>query len=241
MTSALILGLMTTVVIGWSIAHQTTFDPFERVGVQRYLTSAQHPRWMFAYSRKGGAARLVSFIYLSPTQTEDDIRSMSIVRPDLLPTWSQVMNLDPMVRPFELRIETATGWPFLCLKCMHEPSGIVVARRTKEGVLYSTTMTTNIGLGGLRYQSALSASDGGIIDSALPIKAIWSGLLFNTLLFACIWKCFISICHKAVLVSRRRRQLCIRCGYDLRGTNPSGCPECGWGREKESDQVPVKS
>ncbi len=30
---------------------------------------------------------------------------------------------------------------------------------------------------------------------------------------------------------RRKRGLCINCGYDLRGDFSAGCPECGWRRE----------
>ena len=30
---------------------------------------------------------------------------------------------------------------------------------------------------------------------------------------------------------RRKRGLCIKCGYDLRGDFSAGCPECGWRRE----------
>ena len=33
---------------------------------------------------------------------------------------------------------------------------------------------------------------------------------------------------------RRKRGLCIKCGYDLRGTEHEVCPECGWQRETEA-------
>ncbi len=32
---------------------------------------------------------------------------------------------------------------------------------------------------------------------------------------------------------RRKRGLCVACGYDLRGNPTHGCPECGWRREAE--------
>ncbi len=33
---------------------------------------------------------------------------------------------------------------------------------------------------------------------------------------------------------RRKRGLCVKCKYDLRGSLRAVCPDCGWGREDAS-------
>ncbi|MCI0363320.1 MAG: hypothetical protein L0219_05525 [Phycisphaerales bacterium] len=64
-------------------------------------------------------------------------------------------------------------------------------------------------------------------DPALPLLPIWPGFAINTAFYALIlWVLFA-----APFALRRRRRirrgLCSKCGYDLRGSNVSACPECG--------------
>ena len=55
--------------------------------------------------------------------------------------------------------------------------------------------------------------------------------MFNTAFYgAVLWMLsFVPATLRAV--HRRKRGLCIKCGYDLRGDLSYGCPECGWRRE----------
>ncbi len=68
---------------------------------------------------------------------------------------------------------------------------------------------------------------------ALPLLPIWPGFAVNTVFYAALlWPL---ICGPFALRRhlRRKRGLCVACGYDLRGDLTRGCPECGWRREGE--------
>lgn len=63
---------------------------------------------------------------------------------------------------------------------------------------------------------------------ALPLRPIWPGLLINTLFYALIAGCLWPVPFGLRRVLRRRRNLCIRCGYARAGIAPdAACPECG--------------
>ncbi len=73
----------------------------------------------------------------------------------------------------------------------------------------------------------------------LPVVPIAGGFAINTILYAMgLWIVFGApvTLHRVIRRYRRRRRgLCIKCGYDLRGASggggEGGCPECGWRRE----------
>ncbi len=63
---------------------------------------------------------------------------------------------------------------------------------------------------------------------ALPCKPVWTGLAFSTAFYSGLW--LLLFCAPALSrrTLRRRRGLCPRCAYDLKGLPPaSTCPECG--------------
>jgi hypothetical protein len=64
--------------------------------------------------------------------------------------------------------------------------------------------------------------------AVFPLVPIWPGFLADTLIFAAcawaLWQIPLALRRR----SRRRRGICPRCGYDLRGTPAAAiCPECG--------------
>jgi hypothetical protein len=69
----------------------------------------------------------------------------------------------------------------------------------------------------------------------LPLQPLFPGVLINTAFYGGIlWLLWLTISRGAGMLrrgSRRRRGLCARCGYDLRGSAGGGsgapCPECG--------------
>ena len=69
---------------------------------------------------------------------------------------------------------------------------------------------------------------------ALPYMPIWPGFALNTIFYAALlWLVTLAPFTTRRMI-RRKRDLCFKCGYDLRGTSEIGCPECGWGRETEA-------
>ena len=68
----------------------------------------------------------------------------------------------------------------------------------------------------------------------LPLRPIWPGFAINTIFYAAIlWMLWLSpfVVRRIIRLKRGR---CIKCGYDLRGAEDTGCPECGWRREAEA-------
>ncbi len=68
---------------------------------------------------------------------------------------------------------------------------------------------------------------GGSSFRLLPLRPIWPGFAVNTIFYAAIlWPL---ICGPFVLRRhlRRKRGLCVACGYDLRHAEHEVCPECG--------------
>ena len=61
----------------------------------------------------------------------------------------------------------------------------------------------------------------------LPLRPIWSGFAVNTVFYAALL--WLPIRGPFVLRRhiRRKRGLCVSCGYDLRHADHEACPECG--------------
>lgn len=63
---------------------------------------------------------------------------------------------------------------------------------------------------------------------ALPTGILPRGFALNTAFYAATWWTLLFGCSRARAWNRRRRGLCGRCAYDLRGLEPGAvCPECG--------------
>ena len=61
----------------------------------------------------------------------------------------------------------------------------------------------------------------------LPLRPIWPGFAINTIFYAAMLWLLTLAPFTARRMIRRKRGLCIKCGYDLRGTEHEVCPECG--------------
>ena len=64
----------------------------------------------------------------------------------------------------------------------------------------------------------------------LPIHPVYFGFVVNTIFYAVLLWILTLGPFTARRMIRRKRGLCIKCAYDLRGTS-GGCPECGYERE----------
>ena len=68
---------------------------------------------------------------------------------------------------------------------------------------------------------------GGSSFRLLPLRPIWPGFAINTLFYAVLLCLFTLGPVTTRRLIRRKRGLCIKCGYDLRHVEHEACPECG--------------
>ncbi len=61
----------------------------------------------------------------------------------------------------------------------------------------------------------------------LPLRPIWPGFTINTIFYAAILWMLWSSPFVVWRLIRRKRGLCVACGYDLRHADHDACPECG--------------
>jgi len=65
------------------------------------------------------------------------------------------------------------------------------------------------------------------VTGLLPLRPIWRGFLLNTAFYALALILPTGMLWSLRRLVRRRRGLCLVCGYDLRYGEHDACPECG--------------
>ena len=178
-------------------------------------------------SAEGDSWRIKRFDYFGATRLTGSPSTKVLVGtgyeaeyvPGLLPSWSR-MNDPPtplpanVVRPnyydimeFDTssKTEIAHGWPLLSLNCTHYRSNPDSIIHTIDGIL-------------LHVDSKYP-----LRRTTLPLRPIWTGFALNTILYAVLLRLPFALRR----LIRRRRGLCVKCAYDLRGTDHKACPECG--------------
>jgi hypothetical protein len=112
--------------------------------------------------------------------------------------------------PFQAAI-TSAGWPFPCLRYVSVND---FSRVIRDPSLPRTLLGGRINL-----------------STDLPIRPLWPGLAWNTLIFATAW---FFLGWSTLFAARRLRRLhrshhnrCPACGYSLAGVTADICPECG--------------
>ncbi len=136
---------------------------------------------------------------------------------DLVPTW---IGYDPELyenRSVELWVAEARGWPLLVLW-----SKRLVWFQDLDGTDHD--MFTE---GAIELPLSPFSGPRGPMTKALPLRPIWPGFAINTIFYAAIlWLLTLGPFTVRRMI-RRKRGLCIKCGYDLRGAEHEDCPECG--------------
>ena len=201
----LLLGAVVNVAVAWIAAMVPINVIFGSLGL---MERADAPRWEVRMHSQPGALLVESNITLWRRVWGEPRRAPHWSRAALPPTKEDVA-ASPSI------IEKAYGWPMLSQ--FH--------RNTRwRGNREATTEWCIT----VPWPSQYTRT------RALPLLPIWPGFAFNTLFYAAIlWPL---ICGPFALrrVIRRKRGLCVACGYDLRGNLVAGCPECGWRREAAS-------
>jgi hypothetical protein len=103
----------------------------------------------------------------------------------------------------------AAGWPMKSAYCLGERGSLPVGPHVRQ-------------MAWRWFKMQMPAS-------FVPARPLWAGFAMNTLFYAVILFALIRGPFMARRALRRRRGLCVDCGYDLRGRGPDhvACPECG--------------
>ena len=209
----LLLGAIVNVAVAWGIAVSPLMP--EALGGRRFVfKSAAMGTWEYLQANSVGASSVclgfpigLNYFPVFPVQGEKRMPSWVSLTPEDVVEYLE----DPVPRYSGMELRAA-GWPLLATQYRF---------RFEVG---SYRRRSNLVVDALQIPRGSRSRDSWI----LPTRPIWPGLTINTLFYAAIlWALFAM---PAALRRKRRikRGLCVKCGYDLRGSSAaSACPECG--------------
>ncbi len=207
--SAVGLGSLTTVAVAWGCTLWTDVGA-GRTWTEVYRARAASDRFVFVQQSVAfGAAHL--------QQQDEPLGTFMRAMP-----WTgiQSQKLSPDGSLVVTNVD-ARGWPFTALRCQFDR---LVDRRTGRGRIERIRY-------GLLLASAASSTAGPLRSAkVLPLAPISLGFAADSVFYGGAW--FGLLILGAVPrwlrgLGRRRRGECEHCGYDLRGSQHSCCPECG--------------
>lgn len=210
----LFLGAIINVAVAWLAAVLWQYDS-DYPDAKEWAVQYGHAHWLaIDIQRSVFVDHLDVFGLKAPEENadffdEDELRA--------LPKWSRLKSPSTLSTGYEASI----GWPMRALWCSS------VRRFTstpEDGPLENSGIQIRRNAGSNKQSNEL----------LLPLRPIWPGFASNTIFYAVILWLLWSSPFTARRFIRRKRGLCIKCGYDLHGTSGGGCPECGWEREAEA-------
>jgi hypothetical protein len=218
---ALLLGLLTTVAVAWSLAAWLPqrgwvenrgsvegracvlfWSEYTARGAQRRCWDLEHP----------AADRMAPFELGidSPVDGEQKYDGVPSKR-----SWSRLDQVcSDLADAPQDGCEHATGWPWLAASCEYQ--------------VRNAPPWTVVTIGGIELRAGRYAMLTAYTRRALPLRPIWLGLLEDVGVFGLMWSTLVEGARALHRSRRRRRGLCAACAYDRRGlASHAACPECG--------------
>ena len=214
----LLLGAIVNVAVAWGCAlsfRLSRAGPSPKKVEAIRMELEPEGGWSFrAITRDEWPAVVLYYSYWD-TRNErvdcDEVERSTDLRPfELAPSWAD-LRMPPAI-DYEIRWVHAFGWPFVSMWREYSPSGTGYGWKVLHG-----------------FEVAFLHPDGSS-PRAIPLDPIWSGFAINTIFYAAVLWLLTLGPFAARRMIRRKRGLCIKCGYDLRDDFSAGCPECGWRR-----------
>lgn len=196
-TICILLGVVTSVAVAWGCA---VWEPDWSLGSRHIGIALLAEEFGFTVQREGELEwpRAVPSNWQAPHYSASLSQSTFAVRVTMSP---------------EANIQTLItyGWPLRCLD--------FEARKESLDDETFTRWTC------LRVPSWLMSRRRSY--DVLPLRPVWMPFMATTLIYGSTF--WIMLFGPGLLIRRRRRRTgrCVKCGYDLRGSESGSCPECG--------------
>ena len=218
----LLLGAMVNIAVAWGCSLLINIYAFEIITIRTENSSTDS--WELSLWEAPG-----STLFGSIRAKGEFDESMQIFRTQqpissILPNWGDLYSqssIFPEVPGDQIFIEGRTiegrGWPLRTVWCDY---GFISDDAQGISYLFPGSRRGMI-------ETPLPVWELSGYPRVLPYLPIWCGIAINTIFYAAIlWLLFPG---KFALrrIIRRKRGLCVKCAYDLRGVEHEACPECG--------------
>ena len=221
----LLLGAIINVAVAWGIAIFWTSipDKEKQVGFDNANFDKLYNHWRVTLISKPGGARLISdWDMIIPSRfvsTPNPLIDLS----EVIPLWGEYaypsdngFNAGRAIRTIDVR-----GWPLLSMWTGRE-------ERNTENIPSGISSNTHQIIAGYRIQRKYMKTNSGKPEIlVMPLRPLWQGFTANTIFYAALFWLLIPGPFIFRRLIRRKRGLCVKCAYDLRGAEHEACPECG--------------
>jgi hypothetical protein len=204
--AALVMGVVINVCVAWYFAAV----PRRLVGWAALGSLAVHDGRRNAYF----LWKLVGFekVDWTPSQWWDSTLTNQFPKRDP-PGWSSIGGRSSLRNPGGTRIEVASGWPMRSLRLCY------YIKVPPPSVHFDPAWS------GLLLAHRANVTGRGDTVCALPLMPVWNGFVVNTAIYAAAAMVIPMAVRGMVRGRRRRRGVCVWCGYAHGGAGV--CPECG--------------
>lgn len=167
------------------------------------------------------------------------VESQAFFNQNTPPPWAATLSVD-FREGFDQVISTASGWPFRAFRGEHWIRWSPPPAPTFPHVTLDPNDKPALASEPLERRVSLwNVADTVSGPWAIPHAPMWAGLAGDLLAFAALWFLVMSFGGLRRML-RRRRGLCSRCAYDLKGLAPgAACPECGQAPARSPTTLPA--
>ena len=227
----LLLGAILNVAVAQCIARLGVYF-IENIDEGKTESGSEFVCWYVQSITLWGSIRIVS-MWQSPTansNADDDVDQnanarLTITRNclEILPDWAgyAIPSGDPDQYDSTFRHVEAFGWP--CLSLWSGRENRVSGNAHPNLVFHPMDIRYGYFSGD---PSKIKPGQAHIIK-VIPYGPLWLGLLTNSIFYSAVLWLLIPGPFVLRRMIRRKRGLCVKCAYDLRGAEHKVCPECG--------------
>ncbi len=235
------LGAITTVIVAWAIhlIVSPVGRPAEVLYRRRVPERGEGTGFLNVERRRAPGKVWLKLLvtYPSPNGPTDVPDTLSTVVP-----WWERHTCTPWdargwpTDTYDRAYVTAVGWPMRALwheyrynPALDQPPTFLFFNQHPPSHTFDTPGAFKLSMFKMDFGAGVVEIK---VPGSLPYRPIFVGFALNSLLYAGAWSVVLVVPGHLRQRSRRRRGVCIECGYDVRGVMPgAACPECGTERQ----------